>query len=145
MISAHILPHLEEPKFRETATFQYLPPDSNVANLHDNMKAIMAAIVNMVLCIMTSNNALAAQTCIVGVVVTNESNMASYFLEAGNLNDNNGDVAGPSSRGSGDLFKPLDRSNETDSEYNSTTGRHLGFEHDYNSHTAFRDVLRHYT
>ena len=26
----------------------------------------------------------------------------------------------------------------------STTGRHLGFERDCNSHTAFRGVLRHY-
>ena len=35
---------------------------------------------------MTSNNAFAARTCIVVVVVTNESNMASYFPEAGNSN-----------------------------------------------------------
>ena len=35
---------------------------------------------------MTSNNAFAAQTCIVGVVVTNESNKASYFPEAENFN-----------------------------------------------------------
>ena len=26
----------------------------------------------------------------------------------------------------------------------STTGLHIGFERDYNSHTAFRGVLRHY-
>ena len=35
---------------------------------------------------MTSNNAFAARTCIVGVVVMNESNMASYWPKAGNLN-----------------------------------------------------------
>ena len=55
---------------------------------------------------MTSNNAFAARTCIVGVVVTNESNMVSYFPEAGNLNGVNADmcsdVAGLSSSGSGD-------------------------------------------
>ena len=48
---------------------------------------------------MTSNNALAARTCIVVVVVTNESSMVSYFLEAGNLNGSNAvmssDVARP--------------------------------------------------
>ena len=57
---------------------------------------------------MTSNNALAARTCIVEVVVMNESNMASSFPEAGNLNCNNidmcSDVAGPSSSGPGGLF-----------------------------------------
>ena len=46
--------------------------------------------------------------CIVGVVVTNETNMASFFPEAGNFNASNADmcsgVAGPSSSGSGDLF-----------------------------------------
>ena len=45
------------------------------------------------------NNAFAARTCIAGVVVTNESNMASYFPEAGNLNssiaDMCSDMAGP--------------------------------------------------
>ena len=60
------------------------------------------------------NNALAARTCIVVVVVTHESNMASYFPKAGNLNGSNADicsdVAGPSSSGSGDLFEPSDRS-----------------------------------
>ena len=58
---------------------------------------------------MTYNNAFAAQTSIVGVVVTNESNMASYLAEAGNLNGCNAnkcsDVAGPSSSRSGDLFE----------------------------------------
>ena len=66
---------------------------------------------------MTSNNAFAARTCIVVVVVTNESNMASYFPEAGNLNGSNADmcsdVTGPWSSGSGDLFELSDRSNET--------------------------------
>ena len=38
---------------------------------------------------MTSHNAFAARTCIVGVVITNESNMAWYFPEAGNLNGSN--------------------------------------------------------
>ena len=50
---------------------------------------------------MTSHNAFAARTCIVGVVVTNESNMVSFFPKAENLNGNNADmcsdVAGPSS------------------------------------------------
>ena len=59
--------------------------------------------------LMTSNNAFAAQTCIVGIVVTDESNMASYSPEAGNLNGSNADmcsdVAGRSSSGSGDLFE----------------------------------------
>ena len=32
------------------------------------------------------------RTCIVGVVVTNESNMTSYFPEAGNLNGSNADM-----------------------------------------------------
>ena len=41
---------------------------------------------------MTSNNALAARTYIVGVVVTNEFNMTSYFPEAGNLNRSNADM-----------------------------------------------------
>ena len=62
---------------------------------------------------MTSNNAFAAQTCIVGVVVTNESHMASFFPGAGNLNGSNpdmcSDVAEPSSSGSGDLFELSDR------------------------------------
>ena len=64
---------------------------------------------------MTLNNAFAARKCVVGVVVTNESNVASYFPEAGNLNGSSADmcwdVAGPSTRGSDDLFEP---SNETD-------------------------------
>ena len=61
---------------------------------------------------MTPNNASAARTCIVGVVVTNESNKASYFSKARNLNDGNADmcsdVVGPSSSGSGDLFELSD-------------------------------------
>ena len=51
------------------------------------------------------------------VVVTNEFNIALSFPEAGNLNGTNADlcsdVAGPSSSGSGDLFEPSERSNET--------------------------------
>ena len=100
---------------------------------------------------MTSNNAFAARTCIVGVVITNESNMASYFSEAGNLNCSNAnmcsDVAEPSSSGAGDFFDfGSSSSSRTFTIYTtaSTTGCHLGFERDYNSHTAFRDVLRHY-
>ena len=65
---------------------------------------------------MMSNRAFAARKCIVGVVVTNESNMASYFPEAANLNGSNAgmcsDVAGPSSSysGLGDLFELSDKS-----------------------------------
>ena len=63
---------------------------------------------------MMSNNAFVARTCIVGVVVTSESNMAPYFPEAGNLNGINADmcsdVAGPSSSSSGDLFELSDMS-----------------------------------
>ena len=66
---------------------------------------------------MTLNNAFAARKCVVGVVVTNESNVASYFPEAGNLNGSSADMcsdlAGPSTSGSDDLFEPSDRSNET--------------------------------
>ena len=58
---------------------------------------------------MTSKNAFVARTCIVVVVVTNESNMASSFPEAGTINvryaDMCSDVAGPLSSGSGDLFE----------------------------------------
>ena len=54
---------------------------------------------------MTSNNAFAAETCSVEVVFMKESNMVSYFPEAGNLNGSNADmcsdVAGPSRRGLG--------------------------------------------
>ena len=49
------------------------------------------------------------------VVVTQKSNMASYFPEAENFNDTNADmcsdVAGPSISGSGDLFELSDWSN----------------------------------
>ena len=74
--------------------------------------------------------------------------MVSYFPEMGNLNGSNvdmcSDVAEPSISGSGDLFELSDRSNKTLDPVlllfpptTSTTGRHLGFERDYNSHTAF--------
>ena len=60
------------------------------------------------------------------------------------------DKAGPSSCGSGDLFELSDWSNKTldpifytISPTASTTGRHLGFERDYDSHTVFRSMLRH--
>ena len=67
---------------------------------------------------MMSNNAFVARTSIVGAVVTNESNMASYFYEAWKLNGSNADmcsdVPGPSSSGLGDLFELSDRSSKTD-------------------------------
>ena len=95
------------------------------------------------------NNAFVARTCTVGVVVAYKSNMATYFPEAGNLNDGNvdmcSDVAGPSSSGLSDLFELSDMSNTlTISPTTTTTGCHLGFERDYNSHTAFWAVLHHY-
>ena len=81
---------------------------------------------------------------------SNDSNMASYFPEAGNLNGSNSDmcsyVVGPSSSGPGDLFELSDGSSScpfTISPTTSPTGRHLGFERDYNYHAAFRGVLRH--
>ena len=40
----------------------------------------------------TSNNAFAAQTCIVLVVARNKSNIALYFLKAENLNSSNADM-----------------------------------------------------
>ena len=59
----------------------------------------------------------AARTCIVVVVVTHESSVASYFPEAGNLNGRNGDmcsdVAGTSSSLSRDLFELSGWSNTT--------------------------------
>ena len=93
---------------------------------------------------MTSNNAFVAQMCMVGVVVTNESNMVLYFLEAGNLTGSNADmcsdVAGPFCSFLSNLFELSDRSRSrtfTISPTTSTTGCHLGLERDYNSHTAF--------
>ena len=44
----------------------------------------------------------------VGVVVTHESNMASYFPKAGMCSDMCSDGARPSSSGSGDLFELSD-------------------------------------
>ena len=100
---------------------------------------------------MMSNNSFTAQMYIVGVVVTNESNMVSYFPKEGNLNgvmltcivmwlgsrvtawvicltlDLASDLVLL-------LFPPL----------LSTTGHHVGFNRDYNSHSAFRGVLHHY-
>ena len=87
---------------------------------------------------MTSNNAFAAQMCTVVVAVTNESNVASYFPEEGNLNDSNADlcfdVAGPSSSGSDDLYDLLDSSRSCTfaiSPNTRTAGRRLGFEREY--------------
>ena len=58
-----------------------------------------------------------ARTCILVVVVAHESNMASYFPEAGNFNGRNADMCsdltGPPSSGSGDLFDLSDKSNTT--------------------------------
>ena len=58
---------------------------------------------------MTSNSFFAAWTRIAGVVVTKESDMSSYFPEAGKLNGSYVDmcsyVAGPSISGLGDLFE----------------------------------------
>ena len=72
-----------------------------------------------------------------GSCISNESTMASYFPEVGNLNGSNADicsdVAGPSSSGSGNLFELPDWSNETIILLFSPL--HFGFEH--NSHTAF--------
>ena len=73
--------------------------------------------------------------------------MASYFPEAGNVNGSNtdvcSDVAGPLSSGSDALFELSDRSTSrifTIFPTTSTNGRHLGFERDYNSHSAFWGV-----
>ena len=74
-----------------------------------------------------------------------ESNMASYFPEAENLNGRNvdmcSDVAGPLSSRSGICLNfqigPI-LSTFTISPTANTTGHHLGFERDYNYHAAFR-------
>ena len=85
------------------------------------------------------------------VVVTHESNMASYFSEEVNLNSCNAymcyDVARPSSSGLGDLLelqKGQILRTFTIFPTTSTTSVHLGFKRDYNYHSAFRDVLRHH-
>ena len=77
--------------------------------------------------------------------------MASYFSEVRNLKGGHADmcsyVAEPSCTGSGDLFELQEvqiLSTFTISPTKSTTGVHLGFERDYNYHTAFRGVLRHH-
>ena len=58
---------------------------------------------------MTLNDAFAARTCIMVVVVKQESNMVLYFSKAGNLNGSNAymcsDVAEPLSSDSGELFE----------------------------------------
>ena len=83
--------------------------------------------------------------CIVVVAVTHESNMVLYFPEAGNLNGRNADkcsdVAGRQVAARGiclslqirQILRTFPISPTT-----STTARHLGFERDYNYHTAFR-------
>ena len=90
------------------------------------------------------NNAFAARTCIVVVVVTLESNMASSFSWSRKFKWQKCWrvlMWLTSSNGSGDLFKLSDRSNTTYFYYfptTSTTDRHLVFERDYNYHTTFR-------
>ena len=58
------------------------------------------------------------------------------------------DAAMLSSSGPGDLFELSERSNTTPfyliSPTTITTGVHLGFERDFNYHTAFQGVLCHY-
>ena len=108
---------------------------------------------------MTSNNTFTALTYVVEVVVHNESNMASYFPEAGNWNDSNADmwlgrrlagrsifvvvvvvvvVFGSSSRSGTFTISPT--TSTTDQtvailDLSVTT---------YGYHTAFRGMLRHY-
>ena len=88
---------------------------------------------------------------IVGVVVTNDSNMVSFFPEVGNLNGSNAnicsDVAGHQVAvraicfdfGSSSRSRTL-----TISTTISTTDRYLGFGRDYNYYTPLRGVLCHY-
>ena len=70
--------------------------------------------------------------------------MASYFPQAGNLNNSNADmcsdVAGPSIAWATCLSFQIDHRSRTFtiSPTTSTTGRHLGFKRDFNYHTAFR-------
>ena len=99
---------------------------------------------------MTQNNAFAVQTCIVVVVVTHESNTASYFFEAVNLNGSQLICvlmwlgrrvplrAICLSFQKGQTLRTF-----TISTTASTTAVHLGFERDYKHHT-FRGVLRHH-
>ena len=79
---------------------------------------------------MTSNIAFMARTCIVGVLVTNKSNMAQYYPEAENLNGINADicsyVAGPSSSGWSDLFSRAYRSRNFPFSPTANTTRHPG-------------------
>ena len=100
---------------------------------------------------MTSNKAFAVRKCIVVVVVTHKSNTASSFFEAVNLNGSKlicvlmwlgRRVAARViclSFHKGQILRTFTISSTT-----STTGVHLGFERDYNYHTAFRSVLRHH-
>ena len=87
----------------------------------------------------------------VGWTRQNRKLRAGFFPDAGNLNASNADMcsdtAGPSNSGSGVLFELLDRSKSHTFTISATTNtyRQLGFELDYNSHTAFQGVLRHYT
>ena len=89
--------------------------------------------------------------CTVVVLVAHESNTASYFFEAVNLNASKlicvliwlgRRVAARAtclSFQKGEILRTF-----TISSTASTTGVHLGFERDYNYQTAFRGVLRHH-
>ena len=93
---------------------------------------------------MTQNNAFAARTCIVGVVVMNESDMASDFPEAGNFNVSNADMYSDLAGRLFDFWSSSRSRTFTISPTTSTTGRHLEFDRDYNSRTAFQGVFRHF-
>ena len=99
---------------------------------------------------MMTNNAFAAWLCIVGVVVTNKSNLPSYFPEAGDLIGSDVDIVFLMWLGRWVValaiclsFGSCFRSRTfTISPSTSTTGCHLGFECDYNSHTAFWSMVQ---
>ena len=74
----------------------------------------------------------------------NKSNMALYFPEVEYLNGSHADMCSDTAGALGDLFDfgSSSRSHTfTISPTTNATGRHHGFEHDYNSHTAFQGVL----
>ena len=82
----------------------------------------------------------AAWTCIFGVVVMNESNMASYFSKSGNLNGSNWHDCVLMWLGCRVVARAICLISQIPNFYffpTSTTGRQFGFEGDYNSHTAF--------
>ena len=79
-------------------------------------------------------------------VVTHESNMASYFPEAENLNGRNADMCSMwLSRQVAALgiclsfqIGQIQRTFTNSPNTSSTAGLHLGFQRDYNYHAAFR-------